>query len=198
MTALLVHADFIFLIFNYGRESQTMSMIKEKLKVAGQEVEAFFFHLPTEPHGFLSNWYPSPFDFDGIHFSSAEQYIMYQKCVLFGDDTSAKAVLATDNTQEQQTIGRKAKGYVGGVWAGMRQLVAIRGLMAKFSQKEALKQKLLATGDAWLVECANSDKTWACGRSLNDDRRFDAARWDGDNILGFALMEIRKKLKEIQ
>jgi hypothetical protein len=52
-------------------------MIKDKLKVAGQEVDAIFFHLPTEPHGFLSNWYPSPFDLDSVHFTSAEQYIMH-------------------------------------------------------------------------------------------------------------------------
>ena len=84
----------------------------------------------------------------------------------------------------------------GSVWAGMRQMVVFRGLMAKFGQKEDLKQKLLETGDAWLVECAGSDKIWACGIRLNDDKRFDASNWTGDNILGFALMEVREKLKE--
>ena len=86
---------------------------------------------------------------------------MYRKCTIFGDEESAKAVLATDDTAKQQAIGRKASGYIGSVWAGMRQMVVFRGLMAKFGQNEDLKQKLLETGDAWLVECAGSDKIWA-------------------------------------
>ena len=164
--------------------------------ISGKEVDAFFFHRPEEPHGYLSNWYASPFDLDGEHFSSVEQYIMYRKCTIFGDEESAKAVLATDDTAKQQAIGRKASGYIGSVWAGMRQMVVFRGLMAKFGQNEDLKQKLLETGDAWLVECAGSDKIWACGIRLSDDKRFDASNWTGDNILGFALMEVREKLKE--
>ena len=169
-------------------------MIKDKLLIAGQEVEAIFFHMPSEPHGYLSNWYPSPFDLDGVHYSSVEQYIMYQKCMIFGDTASAKAILGTDDTKAQQDIGRKAKGYIGDVWAGERQLVAVRGLLAKFSQNEELKRKLLDTGDAWLVECAHSDTIWACGIRLNEDERFDAGKWRGQNILGFALMEVRSIL----
>ena len=170
--------------------------IPDKLMISGKEVDAFFFHRPEEPHGYLSNWYTSPFDLDGEHFSSVEQYIMYRKCMIFGDEKSAKAVLATEDTAKQQAIGRKASGYIGSVWAGMRQMVVFRGLIAKFGQNEDLKHKLLETGDAWLVECAGSDKIWACGIRLNDDKRFDVSNWTGDNILGFALMEVREKLKE--
>jgi ribA/ribD-fused uncharacterized protein len=74
-------------------------------------------------------------------------------------------------------------------------MVAYRGLMAKFSQNDELRQKLLDTGDAVLVECAGSDKVWACGIRLYDDRRFDASNWTGDNILGYALMEVRNRIK---
>ena len=170
--------------------------IPDKLKVSGKEVDAYFFHRPEEPHGYLSNWFSSPFDLDGMHFTSVEQYIMYRKCKIFGDEISAKAVLATEDTAAQQAIGRKAAGYIGSIWAGMRQMVVLRGLMAKFSQNEDLKQKLLDTGDAYLVECAGSDKIWACGIRLNDDKRFNAENWTGDNILGFALMEVREMLRE--
>lgn len=169
--------------------------IKNKLKINEKTVDAVYFHKPDEPHGFLSNWYPSPFDLDGIHFTSVEQYIMYSKCKLFGDEDSASAVMATDDVEKQQTIGRKATGYIGSVWAGARQMVAFRGLMAKFSQNEDLKKQLLDTEDAYLVECARSDKVWACGISLYDDKRFDASNWDGQNILGFALMEVRNQIQ---
>ena len=35
-------------------------------------------------------------------------------------------------------------------------------------------------------------------RFPDDDRRFDAAEWKGDNILGFALMEVREMLKKME
>ena len=74
--------------------------------------------------------------------------------------------------------------------------MAVRGLLAKFSQNEDLKKKLLDTGDAWLVECAYSDTIWACGIRLNEDERFDVSKWRGQNILGFALMEVRSILRK--
>ena len=151
-------------------------------------------HITASPP-YLSNWYPSQIVVDGIKFSSVEQYIMYKKCEVFGDLDSAKKILATEDTKLQQTIGRNASGYVSNMWAGMRQVIVLRGLFAKFSQNEDLKQKLLDTDDAYLVECARTDKVWACGRRLDDDRRFDASQWDGQNILGFALMEVREMLK---
>ena len=190
--------------YDYYHEwlSETVDMlkkagkIKDKVKIGPNQYDAVYFHRPEEPNGYLSNWYSSPFDLDGEHYTSAEQYIMYQKCKLFGDEAAAAAVLATDDVATQQAIGRKAKGYIGAVWSGARQIIAFKGLMAKFSQNEELKKNLLDTDDAFLVECAGSDKIWACGIRLNDDRRFDAANWDGQNILGFALMEVRSRLKD--
>ena len=168
---------------------------KDKLKVGNIVTDAVFFHNPTEPDGYLSNWFLSVFTVDGVKYSSMEQYIMYQKCILFGDKSSAEAVLATDDPKAQQEIGRQASGYVNSVWAGRRQLIAVHGLLAKFSQNEELKKKLLDTGDAWIVECAHGDTIWACGITLKDDSRFDASKWRGNNILGFALMEVREVLK---
>ena len=170
--------------------------IPDKLVISGQEADAFYFHKPEEPNGYLSNWYLSPFDLDNMHFSSVEQYIMYRKCKAFGDEASANAVMATDDVAQQQKIGRYASGYINEVWAGMRQMVAFRGLMAKFTQNDDLRQQLLDTGDAYLVECAKSDIIWACGIPLWDDKRFNAHNWKGNNILGFTLMEVRERLRK--
>lgn len=171
-------------------------MLQEKLRINGSEYDAVYFHKPEEPNGYLSNWFASDFDLDGIHYTSAEQYIMYQKCVLFGDKKSAEAVLAANDVALQQKIGRNAAGYIGNVWSGARQAIAMRGLYAKFSQNIDLRELLLNTGDAYLVECAGSDKVWACGIRLSDDKRLDASNWTGENILGFALMEVRERLKK--
>ena len=191
--------------YDYYNEwlSETLDSLKkagkapDTLKIGNRDVDAYYFHKPEEPNGFLSNWYPSSFELEGIHYSSAEQYIMYQKCILFGDEATAKKVLATDDVAEQQKLGRTASGYVDKVWAGMRQLVALKALRAKFSQNNDLKKKLLDTEDAFLVECAWSDQIWACGIGLDDDRRKDAGSWHGMNILGFALMQVRSELRDM-
>ncbi len=167
---------------------------KDHLFINGKKTKAVFFHKPDEPNGYLSNWYISPFDLDGIHYSSVEQFIMYQKCMLFGDGKSAKAVLATNDPETQQKIGRNAAGFIKNIWLGMRQIIAMRGLYAKFSQNDDLKEKLMNTGDAVLVECASSDQNWACGISLYNEDHCDTGKWLGENILGFALMEVRRML----
>ena len=167
----------------------------DKLYVGDKKYDAVYFHKPQEPDGYLSNWYLSPFDLDGKRFTSCEQYIMYKKCMLFNDIGSAEQVLATNDTAIQQMIGRNARGYNQAVWEGARQAIAMRGLICKFEQNEVLKEKLLLTGNAYLVECAKSDSIWACGRTLQDDRRLSVDTWNGTNILGFALMEVREFLK---
>ena len=163
--------------------------------INSQLANAVFYHLPEDPDGYLSNWYPAAFTLDGITFSSTEQYIMYRKCQIFGDKISASAILATDDPAQHQAIGRKASGFNPTVWDGMKQAVAFRGIMAKFSQNEDLKKQLLDTGNTVLVECAYSDVIWACGIRVNEAERFDISKWRGQNLLGFTLMEVREALK---
>lgn len=197
--------DIIFAVIDDRMQAlgeQTLQMLNrtesktDQLLVNGVLHNAVFFHLPEEPNGYLSNWYPAYFNLDGTTFSSTEQYIMYRKCILFDDRPSAVAVLETHNPAEQQAIGQNASGFVGTVWNGMKQLIAYRGIMAKFSQNDDLKKQLLATGDAYLVECAFKDKIWACGIRLNENERFDISKWKGQNILGFTLMEVRAALRK--
>ncbi len=170
-------------------------MSNGKLKVNDRILAAVFFHKPEEPYGWLSNWAPSEFILDGVKYSSVEQYIMHQKCVLFGDVEAAEQVMKTNDPAKQQAIARGAHGYIENVWNGQRQMIGEKGLHAKFYQNPDLRKKLLDTGDAWLVECANSDKIWACGVGLYQDGKEDVSKWKGTNILGFALMKVREELK---
>lgn len=171
-------------------------VVFDKISIGNRVCDAVYFHKIDEPNGFLSNWYDSPFVTDDRKFTSVEQYIMSRKAEIFGDMKIAEQILATDDPETQKALGRKVRGYSEYVWNGLRQMVVFRALMAKFSQNEDLKELLLKTGDAYLVECAMRDKIWACGRSLYDERRKDASLWNGTNILGFALMEVRKRLRE--
>ena len=167
----------------------------DRLRIGNTETDAIFFYRVGDAYGAFSNWAPTPFTVDGVSFSTAEQYIMYRKCLTFGDTVTAEKLLSSDSPKEQKALGREAAGYIDSVWAGIRQTVAIRGLYAKFSQDAELKRLLLGTGDAVLVECTSNDRIWACGLDKDDDDRLSADRWKGQNILGFALMEVRNMLR---
>lgn len=172
-----------------------LSVISSELSVNGMMKTAVYFHKIDEPSGFLSNWYPSDFEIGGIKFCNVEQYIMCRKCVVFDDFKSAEAVMATSDPETQKSIAGKAQGYNETIWNGLRQVVLTRALIAKFEQNPSLRDALMKTESAYLVECAGSDKIWACGLSLYDDARKDISNWRGTNILGFALMEVREILK---
>ena len=153
------------------------------------------FHNPDEPFGFLSNWYLSRFEVDGVEYSSLEQYMMHMKALLFGDAEAAGKIMATDDPSQIKALGRTVTPFDSTVWAGRAQIIVYRGLMAKFGQDSELARKLDQTGDAMLVECACGDRIWACGLAMDDPRRFDIASWRGKNLLGFAIMEVRDQLR---
>lgn len=152
------------------------------------------FHNPDEINGYLSNWYLSEFEKDGILFSSMEQFMMYKKAVLFADKETAEKILATDNVAGIKALGRSVRNYNDTVWNGVRQIVIFSGLLEKFRQNEELRSRLLSTGDAVLAECAVQDRIWGIGLSMNDENRFDMNKWQGQNLLGFALMLVREAL----
>lgn len=153
------------------------------------------FHNPNEENGYLSNWYMSPFTADGIRFSSMEQFMMYRKAVAFGDRDRAAQILDTEDVGRIKELGRLVSGYDDNYWNGIRQIVVYEGLYAKFSQNEELKRLLQATGRAVLAECAVKDRIWGIGLSMNDPDRLDRRKWKGQNLLGYALMMVREKLR---
>lgn len=152
------------------------------------------FHNPNEENGYLSNWYPSVFALDGVTFSSMEQYMMYRKAVCFGDEKVAAKILATEGVAEIKAFGRLVSGYDESLWNGVRQIVVYEGLLAKFSQNPDLMEQLKYTGSAVLAECAVKDRIWGIGLSMHDPDRLEWAKWQGQNLLGYALMMVREKL----
>lgn len=73
-------------------------------------------------------------------------------------------------------------------------MIVYEGLVAKFSQSEDLKKRLLETGNDILAEGAVKDRIWAIGLSMNDSDRHDMSKWKVQNLLGYVLMMVRAKL----
>lgn len=153
------------------------------------------FHNPDEMNGYLSNWYLSDFEVNGIKYSSMEQYMMHQKAVLFNDNEIAEQILAISDVGKIKDLGRKVKKYNDVIWNGMRQIIIYEGLLEKFRQNDGLRNELLASGQDILAECAVQDRIWGIGLSMKDEKRFNMEEWQGQNLLGFSLMRVREALQ---
>lgn len=155
------------------------------------------FYHEYEENGCYSNWYPTEFDLGGIHFSNTEQYMMYQKAMLFGAEELANRILEAKTPAECKTLGKEyIAGFDGKVWDEKSIELVKPGIKEKFRQNPDLLKELLSTGNALLAECAPYDKKWGIGIAVDDPRRFNISKWSGKNYLGIILMQVREELRQ--
>lgn len=147
--------------------------------------------LPNEKKNhILQNLFP----FDVQEYSSAEQFMMYQKSMLFLDREIAQKIMQTDDVRKIKELGRQVKNYEEYVWKYFRSKVVYEGNKAKFSQNEELKKVLFATKGTTLVEAAPNDIIWGIGLTEDDPRALKRETWLGKNLLGEILTQIRIEL----
>ncbi len=142
----------------------------------------------------FSNWYISEFVVKGVRFNCVEQFMMYCKAKLFGDELTAEKIMAAGHPREQKALGRRVANYDDGAWCERRSRIVTHGCYAKFSQNSALRDALLATEGTVLVEASPYDRIWGVGLAEHDPRVLDPRQWKGQNLLGIALMEARERL----
>jgi ribA/ribD-fused uncharacterized protein len=145
--------------------------------------------------GCLSQWWPVMFTVDGLSYASAEHFMMAGKALLFGDAGTAERIRQAPDPAAAKALGREVGGFDEQRRAARRFDVAVAGNLAKFGQHAGLRQFLLGTGDRVLVEASPHDTVWGIGLAAGDERATSPERWRGLNLLGFALMEVRQRLK---
>ncbi|WP_282694046.1 NADAR family protein [Streptomyces sp. CC208A] len=143
----------------------------------------------------LSQWWPSPFVVDGVRYATAEHWMMAEKARLFGDADAEEAALAAPSPAQAKNAGRLVRGFDETVWARERAGIVVAGSVHKFASDEGLRGYLLGTGGRVLVEASPVDRIWGIGLAAQDPGAHDPARWRGLNLLGFALMEARERLR---
>lgn len=148
-----------------------------------------------QPPGVFGQWTHSEFLEDGARYVCAEQYMMAEKARLFGDEATRARILATASPREHKALGRQVRGFVQDAWERERLAIVVRGNRAKFDQNPDMRRALLATGDKLLVEASPLDTIWGVGLRADDPRIHDPAQWRGLNLLGEALMIVRREIR---
>jgi len=143
----------------------------------------------------LSQWWPSPFVVDGVTYETAEHWMMAGKARLFGDAEAERRVLAADHPSLAKKAGRLVRDFDEETWQRERFGIVVEGSVHKFASDARLREFLLNTGERVLVEASPVDRVWGIGLAATDEAASDPERWRGPNLLGFALMEARGRLR---
>jgi len=144
----------------------------------------------------FSQWFPFKFEENGISYKTAEHYMMAGKAKLFNDEEILEKILNAGSPNQAKSLGRKVKNFDAKIWDDHKYEIVKQGNLLKFSQNEKFKEFLLSTNNKILVEASPYDKIWGIGMLESDSRAENPLLWNGENLLGFALMEVRDLLKK--
>lgn len=179
----------------------------ESLETLTREVRAgtkvkylhFWGHRPRPDGrvgaGCLSQWWPSAFSVAGVEYATAEHWMMAAKARLFEDAEAELRAVTASNPALAKKAGRLVRGFDEAVWERERFGIVVEGSVHKFAAHEELRGFLLSTGDRVLVEASPVDRVWGIGLAADDEAAMDPERWRGPNLLGFALMVARERLR---
>lgn len=167
----------------------------------------YFYSHNNGPYKVFSQWFPQSFsvpkkvikdilnyeiETEYLTVKSAEHWMMIAKALLFKDYTSFKKLLEPKiNAKVAKEIGRKVKGFNENEWDKYKLLFVSIGNIFKFSGN--LNKILESTNDSILVEASPYDKIWGIGISVS--QAISGKEWNGENLLGKALMIAREYLQ---
>lgn len=124
----------------------------------------------------------------GVWFTTGEHMMMYEKAELFGDEWTAKAILAVHRPHEAKMLGRGVKGFDNAIWEEKRSNIVenvcyCRLVYDTTLRIEAIQHRLAGRK---FVEASDRDRIWGIG--LNEDHPMihEEENWLGLNLLGKA------------
>ncbi len=159
----------------------------------------FWGHQPSKDGSVsascFSQWWIQSFEVEGKVYPSAEHWMMAGKARLFDPDM-VEEIISASSPALAKKLGRKVRNFDSEIWNDKKYEIVKEGNLHKFGQHEDMKTFLLNTGDRVLVEASPYDKIWGIGMIKDDKRALHPEQWNGENLLGFALMEVRDELSE--
>ncbi|CAL2047548.1 unnamed protein product [Caenorhabditis brenneri] len=169
------------------------------------------FVLFYEDDSAFSNFHPAKFEAETVKklvnpemfkeeetlkFNCSEQYFMYHKALLVGDQKAAKFIHDSKHPMPMKMAGRKLNMNRHDLekWSQKSQEVMYHACLAKFSQNLELRKLLFRTKGMFLVEASGNDAIWGIGIWKEDPRSHNEESWVGTNWLGEILDRIREEL----
>ena len=128
---------------------------------------------------FLSNFQASTFFYDGKRYATVEHAYQAMKST---DPIEQEKIRNAVSPSQAKKFGKNVQ--LRGDWENIKVDVMRELLEIKF-QNPFLRHKLIATGDATLIE----GNTWG-------DTYWGVCKGVGENVLGKLLMELRDKINE--
>lgn len=181
-------------------ETRSVEELCESI-AAGEKAEfvLFYGHKPL-PDGSIgkpcfSQWWPCHFEVNGDVYKTAEHFMMAEKARVFDDEEMRQEILKAEKPGQAKKFGRQVRGFDSEAWNQARSEIVVTGNVAKFGQNSEMREFLLGTGDAVLVEASPRDRIWGIGMGANHENAQHPKNWRGQNLLGFALMEARIQLR---
>lgn len=133
----------------------------------------------AKEHICLNNFYTSTFYIDNKEFPTVEHYYQARKMT---DPVMFERIRRADTPLQAKRLAWKIRIDVN-AFNSIRDQVMYEGVKAKFTQNPELREKLLRTGNAVLVEDSNKDMYWGGGLE------------GSANQLGHILMQLRDELR---
>lgn len=174
-------------------------LIKERSKGKRRDIIYFWGGKKKTALGkeVFSQWYMSEFRENQYTYCCMEQYMMAKKAKLFGDTEIEQEIMQATSPGRIKSLGRKVRNFDEKIWNRFKSLIVMTGNYYKFLQVKNLRNILLGTKDAILVETSPHDQIWGIGMSEQEAVRSDISKWRGSNLLGFALMNVRDEIVRV-
>jgi ribA/ribD-fused uncharacterized protein len=151
--------------------------------------EIYFWKTQGE-NSIYSQWYPAGFSDEKQFYENAEQYMMYQKALLFNDKEIAEKILQNIDPARIKTLGRQIKGFKENVWNAHKEEIVFQGNLLKFTQNIDLKKRLISEPvDTLFVEASPMDRIWGIGFDAKNAVK-NRKKW-GENLLGKCIGRVR-------
>lgn len=200
---ILQHGDFVIEAWQpEGKPKYTRQWMQQEFAAGRMRKLCLFWkHHPSRDgrmtKSCLSQWWIQNFYSNANSYLCMEQYMMASKAELFGDDKIHKEILDCSDPQQIKALGKKVRNFDQEVWDKFKCTIVLNGNWCKFSQNRNLREFLLSTGDSVLVEASPFDSIWGVRLSENSPDVHNPFKWRGQNLLGFALMEVRDELRRV-
>nr|WP_081674424.1 macro domain-containing protein [Butyrivibrio sp. VCD2006] len=158
----------------------------------------------------LSLWFKGdPIFINGRRYTTASQYIMSEKALLFGDVDTYKKIMNEEDPALCEKLGMQVKNFDEVIWKKCCREIIFNANVGKFLSDKNFSDALKSTGDSVIVEASPTDDIYGAGLAKDDiisqdgtlitppqNWHVEGSDFQARNELGFVLMAVRDYFKQ--